>query len=232
MNMNKLNWLVLGGLGLATAGLLTAACSSSGTTLPVGSSGNTSSGGPGVDAGKPDAPVIVNPSDAGADAAACKGALKPAPTVGPYCPFGLVAADGGTKSGACPTGETCCGGFPAASGTGFDPSLCVKGGAAACPAPTKAGNTVSAIECTEKDDCVTAGQVCCIIAKGDGGVVVAKDKNMCPATVGENGTRCKAACSAGELEGCQQNSDCSGGKTCVYAPVNVGTNSEFMGACQ
>jgi hypothetical protein len=236
--MKKLTWIFVGGLSAAALGLLDAACSSDPVThLPPPSSSSSSSGSTGMDGGSSGMMTSSSGSSGmmmGADAgctATTQPTLKPNPGSGPFCPFSVKLPDGGTKGGNCATGETCCAGLPKASGVGFDESVCKTGGVAACPAPSNPEAGVSAVECTEKDDC-TNGQVCCIIAGFDSGVFIGKDSKNCPAAKAENGTRCKTACAPLDLQGCQANSDCPSGKTCVIAPVNVGLSSEFMGACQ
>lgn len=225
MKKKTLAWILIGGAASAGGALLLAACSDGTSPITVKDAGKDSTVS---NDGGPD--VTQPPADGGADAdaAVCFSKLRPAPDAGPFCYF-IPKPDGGNGIN-CATGQTCCYGAPKGGDAGFDPSTCVNGGSAACPAPTNDASTPGdSFECAEKDDC-TGNQVCCIIPFGDAGVTTGVDNFTCTFAKGEKGTRCKASCGTGELQGCQSDTECNG-KTCTI--VNVGTGDRLqMGYCK
>lgn len=231
MNTKKLAW-ILGGSGAVAAAVLGLAACSGDDTKPITTkdSGVDSTTG---DSGNKDTSTDSPSVDTGTDSAVvCFSKLRPDPDAGPFCYFIPKANDGGNGIN-CATGETCCYGAPKGPDAGFDPSSCVTGGAAACPAPTTDGSTGDSFECAEKDDC-PQGQSCCIVPliTADGGSATIKtgvDKFTCNFASGERGTRCKATCGTGDFQGCQSDSEC-GGKKCVQ--LNVGSGDRLqMGYC-
>jgi hypothetical protein len=230
MKTKKLAWILAGSSAVAGAVLGLAACSGDDTKpITTKDSGlDSTTGDSGKDTSTTDGPT----TDTGADAAACFSKLRPAPDAGPFCYFIPKANDAGNGVN-CATGETCCYGAPKGPDAGFDPSSCVGGGAAACPAPTTDASPGDSFECAEKDDC-PSNQSCCIVALdgADGGAVTMStgvDKFTCTFLKGEKGTRCKATCGSGDFQGCQSDSEC-GSKKCIL--INVGTGDRLqMGYC-
>jgi hypothetical protein len=232
--MKKLAWFVVGTLTVASVGLISVACSTDpvGGGLPTATPTNTAdTGTPGKDGGG-------GGTDGGGgvpDAATCLAKLRPNAAAGPFCPF-VPKPDGGVGVN-CATGETCClGSAKLGVDAGFDPSECKAGGATACAPASDPKQNPSNFECTEKDDCAT-GQVCCIVPflmALDGGPSAkpgtGTNANKCVIARGENGTRCKATCAANDLQGCQQDSDCTTG-TCTSISVGPGDRVQ-MGYCK
>ncbi|CAN5642124.1 hypothetical protein BH09MYX1_BH09MYX1_64320 [soil metagenome] len=233
MKKKNLAWIVGGGALVAGTTIFLAACSDD-PKLPI----------TGVDSGK-DSTVLTDAGsdakqnldattpDSGVDAASCFSKLRPMPEAGPFCYFIPQGGDGGNGIN-CGTGETCCYGQPKGGDAGFDPSYCIADAASACPAPTVSLIPGDSFECAEKDDCPTS-QICCIIpgTTADGGSTTLNqgiDKFKCTYMTGEKGTRCRATCGTGELQGCQSDTECNG-KTCTL--VNVGAGDRLqMGYCK
>lgn len=238
--MKKLAWFVVGTLSVASVGLISVACSDEPTasTLPTATAPTgTTDGG----VSKTDGSTVTPGTDGGGTeaGATCRDALRPNAAKGPFCPFSVPTDAGTRRGGNCNTGETCCSGEAKAGvDAGFDDSVCVAGKAAACPAPSNPAETDPFIaECTENDDCAT-GEVCCIVpfkTSLDGGPAnkpgFGKDSFQCRVARAENGTRCRTACAANEIQGCQADSDCSGGKKCVLVAIGPGDRIE-MGTCE
>jgi hypothetical protein len=227
MKKKTLAWILGGGAAFAGATLFLAACSDD--PKPITTKDSGTDGTVGVDSGKDG----TTPTDGGGDADAaptCFSKLRPNADAGPFCYFIPKPADAGNGIN-CGVGQTCCYGAPKGGDAGFDPSVCVDGGASACPTPSNPdASPGDSFECTQKSDC-TGGQACCIIPFGDAGVTVGTDQFTCNFAKAEKGTRCKATCGSGELQGCQQNSDCPNGQTCTQLDVGTGDRLQ-MGYCK
>jgi len=230
MKTKKLAWILAGSSAVAGAVLGLAACSGD-DTKPVATkdAGVDSTTG---DSGKDTSTNDSSTPDTGADGSACFSKLRPAPDAGPFCYFIPKANDAGMGIN-CATGQTCCYGAAKGGDAGFDPSSCVNGNSAACPAPTTDASPGNSFECAEKDDC-TGNNICCIVPfiTADGGPATLStgvDKFTCTIAKGEMGTRCKASCATGEWQGCQSDTEC-GNKKCVLIDIGTGDRLQ-MGYC-
>ncbi|NOU34486.1 MAG: hypothetical protein HOO96_41870 [Polyangiaceae bacterium] len=231
--MKKLAWFISGTLLVAAGGIAAVACSSDPVTpLPNVDSGLKKDAG---DGGTVD-PDGGGGGDSGGDAS-CFAKLRPSATNGVFCPN--LPRDGGAdagRGGNCAPKETCCNGQPKpGADAGFDLTTCTPTGTA-CDAPTDTTRVVDSYECTENDDCPTAGDKCCIIGFPRDGGANAKpskgtDRFTCSIFNGEFGTRCKTACDpTNEFQGCQSDADCAG-KTCKIVKLGPSDRIE-MGVCE
>lgn len=212
-------WGALAGALGASGALALVACSSgddnSGTDAGK-DSGKADTGSGGDSGGNPD----TGNMDSGNAVECGTLALHPDPDAGPYCPF-QAGGDGGVFAN-CGIGQHCCE-YSVDSGL---PSTC-NGGSTACNSAINNGGYDW--HCDEPNDCADAGTTCCI----EGNVIV-PDK-LCPATTafvtGVTGSACKTSCvmtdAGGEVQMCQSQSDCTGGKTCLTFK-KVGKN---LGVC-
>jgi hypothetical protein len=231
--MKKLAWFISGTLLVAAGGIAAIACSSDPVTpLP------NVDGGPKKDGGDGGVDQDGSTGDGGGDAS-CFAKLRPSATNGVFCPN--LPRDGGAdagRGGNCAPKETCCNGQPKpGADAGFDPTTCSPTGASACAAPTDTTRIVDYYECTENDDCVNAGEKCCIVGfPRDGGAAgkptKGTDRFTCSIFTGEFGTRCKTACDpTNEFQGCQADSDCDNGKKCNIIKLGPSDRIE-MGVCE
>lgn len=229
MKKKNLAWILGGATLFAGTTIFLAACSDDPkpiTKLDAGTDSTT-----GTDAGKDGNTVNDGAAGDGDAGPVCFSKLRPNADAGPFCYFIPKPADAGNGIN-CGTGQSCCYGAPKGPDAGFDPSVCVDGGASACPAPSNPdASPADSFECAEKDDCPT-NQVCCIIPfAADGGVTTGTDQFTCNFAKSEKGTRCKAACDTGDLQGCQSDSECTGGKKCTQLDVGTGDRLQ-MGYCK
>lgn len=222
-------YMFLGGTFLAGGGLIAAACTTdNGTTTPVptvndsgrdtGNNNTSSSGGSsGGSSG--------SPGDGGAD---CANIPKPKSSDGPYC-FSVADAspDGAAASKRCSgNNEICCSGGRKPNDAGFENSQCVAA-TEADPGPgyeegscTGFTTAVKEFHCMEGAHCPGATEVCCVTASDAGSPKPGQDNDFpgCPAYFQSgrftNGTRCRDACQAGELQMCASDGECKAGK-CV-----------------
>jgi hypothetical protein len=233
---------------LALVGGAVVACSdetgsSSGSTADSNTNTGSTPDSGAKDAGAKDAtvgdtgPIVVTDAGVADTGATCLSKLRPPAdggTVrGPFCPFAPKPNTDGGVGINCLQAETCCLGGGKPDGGGFDPSMCVNGTNAACPAPSAGAGATTAWECTQTSDCASkGGGVCCVVSNGaDAGVGFATNTNQCTIFTRESGTRCKATCGAGEFQGCQQDSDCPSGKICTLASAGSGDRID-MGYCK
>lgn len=185
-----------------------------------------------VDADAADAADAANAAD-GADAADAAEAAPPDCSKNPQLKdysAGFFCAFAG---GSCTNAETCCN--PAKVGAAFPASFCAAGKSddTTCAAEAAAHASSYAAgaswECADKNGC-DAGEVCCLIpdpaqvALGKTlniGFFPATDPNHPPAcgalrSYNEGGSRCGAACLAGEIKMCSlSDANCAAGTTCT-----------------
>ena len=190
-------------VALAWVGLL--ACSSSNGTsssgdvapapVPTMRDANAS------DTSSPPVDSSTTAADAGSDCGAAAVLHPPKGDGGVYCPF---SAPTGGKNLYCTITQQCCEN-PKGGGT----STCETKGTA-CP---NASATVW--ECEDPSDC--PGQKCC--AHGSAGTPVTVGTDTCGPFLSKfAGTRCAAACAAGELVVCEQQSECTSGTCTAVKP--------------
>jgi len=230
--------LFVGATSLVTGGLVIVACGTDNGTTPTPAppeastpkdTGTGTETGSGTDGG--------TDSSTGADADCSKNPVLHDNTTGFRCPF--IDAGGAEAGSNCTNTETCCETSDKV-GANFQPSYCAPGGVkgtvdagAQCQAAAAANNSSfnvgDAWECEDKFAC-PAGLVCCMVvdpgqaAMGKTlgiGNTLATDKNHPPAcgvqrAFNEGGSRCKAACAAGDKKLCSKSDDnCAAGTTCT-----------------
>jgi hypothetical protein len=112
--------------------------------------------------------------------------------------------------------------------TGAPPSQCVAT-ASACPAPPANYITID-WECDVNSNCTA--KKCCMFGKDGGTTSVVTDNNC---STGEllralnvGGTKCETACAAGEVQLCENDSDCLAPQKCTAFP----TNAKQLGVCK
>jgi hypothetical protein len=241
MTKTRLAWLVMISTLVLGGGVGVLACSEAGTgdDVPADTDSGVKVDAGSKDSGMPDSTVPDGgtTTDEGgtttdSGAGGCFAKLRPSADKGVFCPF-VPKGDGGTGVNCAQT-ETCCSGGGKPDGGGFDPSSCVVGAADKCAAASPGAAPTQAFECTQKADCASKGAgVCCVISNGsDAGVGFAtSNTTSCNIFTRESGTRCKATCGAGEVQGCQADTDCPAGKTCTLANAGSGDRID-MGYCK
>ena len=184
------------------------ACSSdntsgtSGTVTPTpDAAGHDASSSTDTSTPPDDTDSSVPATDAGADCGKAASLHPNAGDGGIYCPF---SAPAGGKNVYCAETQQCC-----ENPAGGAVSTCVAKGAA-CPV---AAATVW--ECEDPTDC--AGMKCCAHAS-DGGTVTLSTDTCGPYLSKFSGTRCAAACAAGELQVCEKQGDCASGTCTAVKP--------------
>jgi hypothetical protein len=160
-----------------TGGGDTGTVTDSGTVNDTGSSGGDTGPG-GTDCGSDPS---LHPSEAG---------------VGPYCPG--FSPDGGTGSGSCTGGQTCC---EQPKGT---PSTC-----ASSPAGCTVSDGGTVWECDQTNMCTTG--VCC----GYGAPALRSGCTYDEVFPPNKGSHCAASCAADEYQICEGPGECPTGKTCT-----------------
>jgi hypothetical protein len=131
----------------------------------------------------------------------------------------------------CAQGETCCWGLKPAGAGSFDPSSCAAS-VEDCPDPTDPAKEKLAFDCQETSDC-GSGEVCCIVPDTKGSFAGKAPKiptAACGTLITNAGTRCQASCGANDVQACQTDAECTGGKKCQLAKVAFGNVT--MGACK
>jgi hypothetical protein len=223
-------YMFLGGTFLAGGGLIAAACTTDNgtTTVPTVSdsgrdTGSTSSSG-GSSSG--------SPSGDGGDASANCDDIpkKPKSSDGPFC-FGAGAGAGDSGVDASPNAncdstknEICCSGGRLPNDAGFAPSQCKV--ATEDTVGYEEGTTCTGItpvkeyHCMEGAHCPGSGEVCCVTVSEAGAPKPGQDNDFpgCPVYFQSGrfteGTRCRDACQASELQMCSSDAECKAGK-CV-----------------
>ena len=189
--------LALAGLGACSS---STASSSSGDVTPTPEAGAKDVAV--TDTSQGDTSVVEQ--DAGAECGTAPKLFVPKPDGGIFCPFSATGAGG--KNIYCPETDQCCEN-PMGSGV----STCVTKGMA-CPVM---GATVW--ECEDPSNC-TAGQKCCAHS-GTAGTAVTVATDTCGPYLSKfSGTKCAATCAAGELEVCEQQSECTMGTCTAVKP--------------
>ncbi len=236
--------LIFGSVAIMSAGALGVACGTDNGTTPLpGDNKDASTGNgdgsvdPGTDSGTPDmdSGVVVD-MDAGVDCGKLPTLHPPGP--GAFCPF----QEGGTGDasakffGNCAAGQTCCD-YQGATSPTEPPATCMTGTAVVCP-PAPANYTLIPWECDTASQCQTAGNVCCMFTSPFG-VDAGKTVGVAPDTIAcssgallkgkyVGGTKCEAACGAGEIKVCGSDADCTSPSKCVA----FSTNAKNLGICK
>lgn len=208
-----------------------AATLDSGSSVPsIDSGGDTTDAGTGADSGDRDA-SNVNP-DASSDAARFDGSFADCGTLptlhdagpGPFCPLQQLM-DGGPEFASCAANEQCC----YYQGVAPTPASTCNANGVAC-APQATYITID-WACDVAGHC-PANDVCCMYGKDAGTTNVVAD-NTCPTgallrALNVGGSRCAAACAAGEVKLCATTADCPMGTTCTA----FSTNAKVLGICK
>lgn len=237
-------YLFLGGTFLAGGGLIAAACTTdngTATNVPtVNDSGRDT--GNGSSSGGSSGGSSGSPSDAGAD---CANIPKPKSSDGPFC-FGAGAGAGDSGADASPNkncdstaSEICCSGGRLPNDAGFAPSEC-RVAADDGVGYDQSENTCDGItpvkryECMERAHCPGGNAaVCCVTVSEAGAPKPGQDNDFpgCPVYFQSGrfteGTRCRDACEAGELQMCSSDAECKAGK-CV--PITL--EGRYGGYCR
>ena len=222
MNIRTLALILAAGLTVAAGGVSATACSSSSSgSTPEKDSGSGGDGTASSSGGTEEEGGSSSGGEAGVDCGSTPSLhVDEAGTV--YCGFG---ADGGSLD--CFVGTQCCLGGGIGGGQ-FAPQECLTYGQTCTNGGADAGTNEQPlpVQCAQNADCVangsTAGSVACCLQ----GNAKCASNYTCGSTTGAcdfakysdgTGVMCEntAACAAGEIQVCSQQSDCPTGKTCT-----------------
>ncbi len=229
MKLGTLPWISAATVAVAAGCIALGACSSSTTPVQTATDSGTKqdTGTPATDSGSPPADTgsaadtnTTTDTGSAAETGTCENApeLFAESKAGVYCPFS--STDGGS-SGNCAAGQHCCE-TPASA---MMPSTCVADGTACPAAATVDWNCLAPIDCAggagDAGGDGGGGGVCCgtgtltnavMGCAADGGPTTWNEPT------GFTGTTCAASCTTYQV--CSQQSDCSGGKTCIATKSN------------
>lgn len=224
----RLMFLVCGTL-ISSGLLFVAACSTdNGTTTPLpgqsGDSGRRDGSSSSSTSSSSSSGSSGDPADAGAD---CANAPKVFNNTGVFCFGGAGSTDGGICDPA--ENKVCCSDNKDDAGT-FTKARCevatqASSGGYQTGACGFTNNNGREWHCTQSDHCPGSAEVCCVIKGTAGSPRALEDTKDFPgcgqyfnsdqgANVG--GSRCRAACEAGELQLCAKDDECEQGTTCHY----------------
>jgi hypothetical protein len=168
--------------------------------------GSSTSASPSGDGGNADAGADVTVEDGGTEDAAVPEAATCNPT---------------SADNACAAGMVCC----------FDPMTVLSGGLAGLTSGLKGGCTEPAaclssvkVQCLTAAGCA-ANQVCCIAGGlgGGGDAGAAGGLGLAALTGFSAPTTCQSSCPAGQMQACNQTSDCTGSNAgLVCSPLGLG----------